>query len=76
MYPSLEDVWETLSLAALDRVLEQVVDIFVKMFEFPLSDGGWFGGLHLAKDGSLASGPLVEETMWQRKSFLRWISRF
>ncbi|KAJ7637013.1 kinase-like domain-containing protein [Roridomyces roridus] len=58
-YPSLAETWKTLSTGQLDHVLDQFVDIFVKLFKSnaPPNHGS------LALDGG--SGPVIEETMWQ-----------
>ncbi|KAJ7098385.1 kinase-like domain-containing protein [Mycena epipterygia] len=65
-YPSLADTWPTLSSAQLDHVLDQMVDIFIKLFsiEVPPNHGS------LALNGQ--SGPVIEETMWQFPDIKRY----
>ncbi|KAJ7154791.1 kinase-like domain-containing protein [Mycena filopes] len=57
-YPSLAETWVNLSPAQLDGVLDQYVDLFIKLFSIntPRNHGS------LALDGN--SGPVIEETMW------------
>ncbi|KAF7348476.1 APH domain-containing protein [Mycena venus] len=57
-YPSLADTWPSLSPTQLDSVLDQFVDIFIKMWNIDVSHN--HGSLRL--DGT--SGPVIEETMW------------
>lgn len=57
-YPSLADTWSSLSPGQLDSVLDQLVDIFVKMWTIDVPR--MHGSLRL--DGT--SGPVIEETMW------------
>ncbi|KAJ6578596.1 kinase-like domain-containing protein [Mycena sp. CBHHK59/15] len=65
-YPSLADTWTTLSAVQLDGVLDQFVDIFLKLYalDVPPHHGS------LALDGS--SGPVLEETMWQWPDIQRY----
>ncbi|KAJ6590412.1 kinase-like domain-containing protein [Mycena vulgaris] len=65
-YPSLADIWTTLSSSQLDHVLDQFVDIFIKLFsaDVPPNHGS------LALDGR--SGPVIEETMWQIPDIKRY----
>ncbi|KAJ7512586.1 kinase-like domain-containing protein [Mycena galericulata] len=65
-YPSLEEIWPTLSPAQLDRVLDQFVDIFIRLFStsVPPNHGS------LALDGN--PGPVIEETMWQLPDIQRY----
>ncbi|KAF8217831.1 kinase-like domain-containing protein [Mycena galopus ATCC 62051] len=65
-YPSLADTWSNLSPAQLDSVLDQIVDIFVKMWsiDVPRTHGS------LRLDGT--SGPVIEETMWTIPDIIRY----
>lgn len=64
MFPTLEDHWHTLDSPAFDKVLAQIVDIFVRLWSFSVP-GELYGGLAAEIDGSITTGPLVEESMWQ-----------
>ncbi|KAF7335993.1 APH domain-containing protein [Mycena sanguinolenta] len=65
-YPSLADTWPRLSPAQLDFVLDQSVDIFIKMWsiDVPRMHGS------LRVDGT--SGPVIEETMWTLPDITRY----
>ncbi|KAJ6571949.1 hypothetical protein B0H19DRAFT_672731 [Mycena capillaripes] len=65
-YPSLVDTWMELSQSQLDHVLNQFVDIFVKLWniDVPCNHGS------LALDGT--SGPVIEETMWTLPDITRY----
>ncbi|KAJ7221771.1 kinase-like domain-containing protein [Mycena rebaudengoi] len=65
-YPSLADIWTTLSPEQLDDVLDQIVDCFLKIFaiQVPSNHGS------LSLDGG--SGPVLEETMWQLPDITRY----
>ncbi|KAJ7201633.1 phosphotransferase enzyme family-domain-containing protein [Mycena pura] len=65
-YPSLADIWVNLTPTQLDYVLDQFVDIFIKLFviQVPRNHGS------LALDGR--SGPVIEETMWQLPDIQRY----
>ncbi|KAJ7221851.1 phosphotransferase enzyme family-domain-containing protein [Mycena haematopus] len=66
LYPSLADTWSNLSPAQLDFVLEQSVDIFIKMWSIDVPR--MHGSLRL--DGT--SGPVIEETMWTLPDIIRY----
>jgi hypothetical protein len=53
----------TLSPVQLDRILDQFVEIFIKLWELDVPTN--HGSLRL--DGS--SGPVIEETMWTLYAF-------
>ncbi|KAJ6454584.1 phosphotransferase enzyme family-domain-containing protein [Mycena sanguinolenta] len=57
-YPSLADTFSSLSPAQLDLVLDQSVDLFIKMWSIDVPR--IHGSLRI--DGT--SGPVIEETMW------------
>ncbi|KAJ6571950.1 kinase-like domain-containing protein [Mycena capillaripes] len=65
-YPSLADTWMNLSLAQLDRVLDQFVDIFMKLWllDVPHTHGSF------ALAGT--PGPVIEETMWTLPDIARY----
>ncbi|KAJ7931106.1 hypothetical protein B0H13DRAFT_1959021 [Mycena leptocephala] len=65
-YPSLADTWMTLSPVQLDRILDQFVEIFIKLWELDVPTN--HGSLRL--DGS--SGPVIEETMWTLPDIARY----
>ncbi|KAF8603035.1 hypothetical protein BDV93DRAFT_607102 [Ceratobasidium sp. AG-I] len=79
LHPSLDKMFGTLSEAALERVLSQLVDFFIQLRRVSPSSGRrMFGGLQFDKHIVLASlpgeapsekyvipGPIVEETFWQ-----------
>ncbi|KAJ7054472.1 kinase-like domain-containing protein [Mycena amicta] len=58
-YPSLADIWLTLSPSQLDNILDQFVEIFIKLFAIDVPKV--YGSL--TKNGTAA--PVLEETMWQ-----------
>ncbi|KAJ7484540.1 kinase-like domain-containing protein [Mycena latifolia] len=65
-YPSLAETWRTLSSAQLDHLLNQFVDIFIKLFtlDVPPNHGSLTLDCH--------SGPVIEETMWQFPDIKRY----
>lgn len=63
-HPSLESVWFTLSLDALDEAVEQTADNFAQMWQADVPEGVWAGGVIEERTGRLVGGRLVEETMW------------
>ncbi|KAJ6478840.1 kinase-like domain-containing protein [Mycena vitilis] len=65
-YPSLADIWLDLSSAQLDKLLDQFVDIFIKLWylDVPHHHGS------LALDGT--PGPVIEETMWTLPDISRY----
>ncbi|KAF7297162.1 APH domain-containing protein [Mycena indigotica] len=65
-YPSLAKIWQNLSPSQLDTVLDQLVDIFVKVFD--VGRPGRYGGLALGG----GAGPVVEEAMWQIPDIARY----
>jgi hypothetical protein len=64
-YSPLSEMWTTMSPQGLDRILDQLVDIFIKMYtiELPLDEA--LGSIHLQSDGTIVPGPVLEEVMWQ-----------
>ncbi|KAJ7802432.1 hypothetical protein B0H14DRAFT_2892361 [Mycena olivaceomarginata] len=63
---SLADTWSSLSPGQLDSVLDQLVDIFIKMWTIDVPR--MHGSLRL--DGT--SGPVIEETMWTLPDITRY----
>ncbi len=59
----------SLSPEALDNVLNQFVDFFIRMFTLELPRGGQFyGSLRVTEmEGrrEVVPGPVLEETLWQ-----------
>ncbi|KAK0190313.1 kinase-like domain-containing protein [Armillaria mellea] len=75
-YPSLQDTWMTLSPEALDNVLNQFVDFFIRMFTLELPRGGeFYGSLRVTEmEGrrEVVPGPVLEEILWQLPDILRY----
>ncbi|KAF7318275.1 APH domain-containing protein [Mycena chlorophos] len=65
-YPSLADLWTSFTPAQFDSLLDQFVDIHIKLFELDVPRV--YGSLAL--DGSAA--PVFEETMWQAQDIKRY----
>ncbi|KAF7323673.1 APH domain-containing protein [Mycena kentingensis (nom. inval.)] len=65
-YPSLQDVWMSLFPAQLDGIVDQLVDIFLQLWEVDVPRV--YGCL--AIDGG--PGPVLEETMWQTPDIIRY----
>lgn len=70
MHKSLADTYHLLSSSQLERVLEQLVDLFIRLYNIDLDrlvvGGRRIGGLTIeADDGSISVGQVLEETMWQ-----------
>ncbi|KAJ7052788.1 kinase-like domain-containing protein [Mycena amicta] len=65
-YPSLEKIWQNLSATRLDGVLDQFVDIFIRLFD--IGRPGVYGGLALGG----GAGPVVEQVMWQYPDIVRY----
>ncbi|KAJ6491415.1 phosphotransferase enzyme family-domain-containing protein [Mycena vitilis] len=65
-YPSLADTWMDLSPAQLDRLLDQFVDIFVKLRSLDVP--------HALCSLTLndTPGPVIEETMWTLPDIARY----
>ncbi|KAK0499438.1 kinase-like domain-containing protein [Armillaria luteobubalina] len=75
-YPSLQDTWTTLSQEALDNVLNQFVNFFIRMFTLELPQGGKFYGslrvIEMEGRREAVPGPVLEETLWQLPDILRY----
>lgn len=65
-YPPLLDITVSLSKGALNNILNQMVDLFVKMWDIELPGNHVIGSRRIdpiSKD--IVPGPVLEETMWQ-----------
>ncbi|KAK0491638.1 kinase-like domain-containing protein [Armillaria novae-zelandiae] len=75
-YPPLQDTWMSLSPEALDNVLNQFVDFFIRMFTLELPQGGeFYGSLRVTETEGrkeVVPGPVLEETLWQLPDILRY----
>ncbi|KAJ7716079.1 kinase-like domain-containing protein [Mycena metata] len=67
-YPSLVETWVNLLPPQLDRVLDQHVDIFIKLFSINVPRN--HGSLTLSGN----SGPVLEETMWSLPDIHRYFN--
>jgi hypothetical protein len=54
-----------MSPRVLDKILDQLVELFIKMYTIELPQGEALGSLHLHNDGTVMPGPVLEEVMWQ-----------
>lgn len=64
-HPPLLDIVMSLSKKALDNILDQMVDLFIKMWDIEPGNGALGSRRIDSLSGNILPGPVLEETMWQ-----------
>jgi hypothetical protein len=61
---SIDRVYDDLSQAAKESLVEQLIDYLAQLHEKQWKEG-YIGGLTVGPDGSIAKGPMIDEFFWQ-----------